>query len=189
MGCAAGAPPLTDETLRHYCGPVSGEVKGNTATFHFPFESYVYRAQVLVEPGAQRMTGTFHGVGPVSWPTAWLRVADGELWLPPTPQAGDSPDPLLGGYRLELVAGGAAGAATTLDLWYRSEGLATGLGSFFHSELRRDEDGTLWAGPVPGSAPELAVSMKLETAGDALVSVQATTGDGHEYVYRVTERR
>jgi hypothetical protein len=180
-GCAAGAPPLMDGGLDGFCGPISGRVEGRSASFHFNFESYVYSAQVVVdESGAQRMTGAFHGVGPVSWPTAWLPVPPGAPWLASRPV----PDPLSvalrGGYRLEPIPGSPPDAPAEVELWYFEEGVASGLGSFFHSELRRDEAGTIWAGPVPATSPELAVLLELVTTEDAIVTVRATLADGRE---------
>jgi hypothetical protein len=191
MGCAAGAPPLQDLIVRDYCGAITGEVHGSAARFWFPVElggMYPYTAETLVSMDRQRMTGHFKGVGDVQWPTAWLRVAHGEPWLP-----WESPleeNPLLGIYDLTLESADADeySPAQTYRLYFRREGIASDLGSFWHAEMQVGEPGQpIVVGPVSMTAPELATALRLETDAESqsITRVEALTGSGHNYVFNV----
>jgi hypothetical protein len=186
-GCAAGAPPLDDLGLSHFCGAIFGSVHADSARFGFSFEDhYTYVADVRVSTNGQRMTGHFHAVGDVSWPTAWLRVADDQPWLTRNPAQLD--DPWTGSYSLSLEEADAEAseydATTPYRLIYTDEGIASSLGSFWQSELARVDANQIEVGPISMTAPELAVAMTLEGDSTNIARMHATTGSGHRYVFR-----
>jgi hypothetical protein len=190
-GCAAGTPPHQDVYVADYCGAITGEVHGSAARFWFPIElggMHPYTAETIVSADRQRMTGHFMGIGDVSWPTAWLRVADGEPGLPW--DSALEQDPLVGIYDLTLQSADAGAdeysTAQTYRLYFRGEGIASDLGSFWHTEMQAGGPGQpILVGPVPMTAPELATALRLETNGESqsITSVHAVTGSGHSYEF------
>lgn len=183
-GCAGGTPPL-EAGGGSFCGPVMGKVSGRSARFWFSFESFTYAASTLISADGRRMTGSLHAVSDYDMPTAWLRVPDGDAGLYWDSSARG--DVLAGMYTLSLDRAGAGAteydAAKNYRLRYvAGEGIASDLGSFWHSEIHR-ADSSLQVGPVPATSPELAVSMVLETSADSVSRVRATTASGHDYEF------
>lgn len=191
FGCAAGAPPLHEPSLGDYCGDITGEVHGSAARFWFPVElggMYPYTAETIVSADRQRMTGYFKGIGEVSWPTAWLRVADGERWLPWDTTL--EQDPLVGAYDLTLESTDAGADEYSSDqtyrLYFRGESIASDLGSFWHTEMQAGGPGQpILVGPVSTTAPELAIALRLETNAESqsITRVHARSGSEHNYVF------
>lgn len=188
-GCAAGTPPLDDGL--DVCGPLRGEVEGSSARFHFETKQLgAYGDEVIVSADGQRMTGHLRAVMfNVPWPTAWLRVPDGDPGLLPRPGGFNE---LSGGYELTLEGSDDAGTeydgSKSYALRYRSdEGISSDLGSFWHTEIAHAGPGKpIEVGPVPTTAPELAVAMTLETDAESITQLRATTGSGHTYRFKVS---
>jgi hypothetical protein len=187
-GCASGAPPLAEAEAYGRCGTIAGNVDGNRTSFGFELEngSGSYYAETIVSADGQRMTGRFRGLTEVPYPTAWLRVADDQPWL----EFGIGRHSVRNGsYDLRLESASEGGseydAAKSYGLTYLDgEGLFSDLGSFWHEEIvPAGPYGALVVGPVPVTAPELAVSLRLEISGEAFDRVHATTGSGHEYTF------
>jgi hypothetical protein len=188
-GCAAGAPPLA-EFAKGFCGAIKGEVVGNTATFGFPFEpSYYYYAQTTVSKDGRRMTGRFHAVGDLDSPTAWLRLADDQAFLPQA--LGVNDDPLSGAYQVKVIAASPGGSDYEVDKSYRlnyfRRGLSGDLGSFWHSETTDPFHGSpIHVGPVAETAPELPTAIELDFEDDNFTEIRATTPKGHTYTFRAS---
>ncbi len=189
-GCAAGTPPLEEHSVGEYCGDITGGVQGSRARFWFPVPfggPSTYLAETIIAAGGQRMTGHFHGVGDVSWPTAWLRVAEGERWLPWDTAL--EQDPLVGTYELRLESAEAGAdeysSDQTYQLYFRGVSIASDLGSFWYTEMHRNSAAPtmIQIGPVAMTAPELATIMTLEHDPESISRVQAITGSGHTYVF------
>jgi len=190
-GCASGTPPDVGE-FQSFCGAVSGKVSGRSAQFWFHFQIYTYLANTQISADGQRMTGSLHAVADYDMPTAWLRVPYERRSLAIDLTRRD--DPRAGWYTLTLD--GADPDATEYDatktyrLFYEAgRGIASDLGSFWNTEISGMESPAgLQVGPVPATAPELAVSMQLETSADSLSRVRATTGSGHHYEFAAARR-
>jgi hypothetical protein len=186
-GCASGAPPPDDLQV---CGPVIGNSTEQHASFAIQFfDGTEYRAEVTVSADGQRMTGRFKGTGDwfpyPSHSMTWLRVADGEPWLvrDRTERAED------GNYDLFLIEAADGGQEFTRDQVYRfsqRQGVISGsLGAFWHTESRLSFSGnSREVGPVPVTAPELAVSMSIQQADGVVQEISAVTGSGHHYRFR-----
>jgi hypothetical protein len=188
-GCASGAPPLT-ETATVFCGAIKGEVVGSVATFGFPFEpNYYYHAQTTVSKDGQRMTGRFHAIGDLDYPTAWLRLADDQAFLPQARSARANDDPLSGAYLIKVIAASPGGSDYEIDKAYRlnyfRHGLSGDLGSFWHSEATDPFEGSpIRVGPVAETAPELPTAIELDFKDDNFTEIRATTPTGHTYTFR-----
>lgn len=191
-GCASGAPPLS-EVPEVFCGAIKGKVVGNTATFGFPFEqnNYYYYAETTVSKDGRRMTGRFHAVGDLDDPTAWLRLADDQVYLPQaqSPRAND--DPLSGAYQIKVIAASPGGSDYEVDKIYRlnyvRHGLSGDLGSFWHSEATDPFEGSpLRVGPVAETAPELPTAIELDFEEENFTEIRATTPRGHTYTFRAS---
>jgi len=169
-----------------------GKVSGRSARFWFSFESFTYVANTQISADGQRMTGSLHAVADYDMPTAWLRVPDGDSGL--YVDSAKREDPLTGWYTLELDGADAGAteydAARTYRLSYDGvRGIASDLGSFWHTEISRIESpAALQVGPVPATSPELAISMRLETSADSVSRVFATTASGHHYEFAAARR-
>ena len=180
-GCSVGAPPA-DGTQD--CGAVTGMVDGQHASFGFhPGTAVDYLADVTVSGNGQRMTGRFHGTAMwMDYPTAWLRLPDGELWL----ETKSIAQPAEGRYDLRLTKADDGGdeftATTVYRLSYFYTGINSDLGSFHHSEMKRiAPGGTIRVGPVPMTSLELAVQLDIDGIDDAFTEIAAITGSGHHY--------
>ena len=191
-GCAAGAPPLPEPESGSYCGAIRGSVQAHQANFGFSFESgaYHYSASVTVSADGQRMTGSFHAVQQLATPTAWLRLTNGQQWLPWDSDVSKPGDPLTGLYSLSLVSSSTGGseydATTQYRFFYSGRGIAGSLGSFWQSEMKYAlADGVIEVGPVSATTPELAVALKLMVGAEGLTEVQALTASGNDYLFSV----
>jgi hypothetical protein len=185
--CDAGVPPIL--TYPPYaCGNVSGRVSGNRASFSLPFDDIrvTYAAETIVSADGQRMTGRFRANGGwFDYPTAWLRVADGEAYLPSLTSEEARPDVR---YDLRLVSAGPGATDYVSGQVYAlvsyNDGLYGELGSFYHTELTTNAAGDqIQVGPVSPTAPELAVSMKIDVQDAQFTRVSAVTASGHEYLF------
>ena len=185
-GCAAGAPPEAPG-YSSFCGDISGKVEESEVFFVFNFEFASYAAFTTVSKDGQRMTGRFHGVQDfLPYPTAWLRVPDDQSWL--EYPVHDADDPLAGLYELRLQDASAGASEYSADkvysFRYYEGAIASDLGSFWNSEISRAEPGgPFTVGPVPATAPELAISMSMEVGEQGFTQVRATTASGHAYVF------
>lgn len=190
-GCASGAPPLT-ELAKVFCGAIKGEVVGNAATFGFPFEpNNYYRAETTVSKDGQRMTGRFHAIGDLDNPTAWLRLADDQAFLPQAQSPRALDDPLSGAYLVKVIAASPGGSDYEVDKSYRlnyfHHGLSGALGSFWHSEATDPFEGSpIRVGPVAETAPELPTAIELDFEEDNFTEIRATTPKGHTYTFRAS---
>lgn len=186
-GCIAGAPPVALANT-NCCGDLSGTVSGREASFGFVFGTInEYRAEVTVSANGRRMTGAFRGAYDwLAYPTAWLPIADEEPWL----TGNEIASPSEGEYWLIFTSaddgGTEYGPNTAYRLSYSSRGIASDLGSFFHSEMKRiAPGGTIRVGPVPITSPELAVQLDIYGIDDAFTEVTAITGSGHHYTFEL----
>ncbi|MES1178547.1 MAG: hypothetical protein ABUL62_29765 [Myxococcales bacterium] len=185
--CDAGVPPIL-AYAPYPCGNVSGTVSGNRASFSLPFDDFpiTYAAENIVSADGQRMTGRFRANGGwLDYPTAWLRVADGEAYLPLLTSEEARPDVR---YDLRLVSAGPGAtdyiSGQVYALVSYNDGLYGELGSFYHTELTANAAGDqIQVGPVPPTAPELAVSMKIDVQDKLFTRVTAVTASGHEYLF------
>ena len=187
-GCAAGAPPLEQESLG-FCGPISGAVQGRQVRFDFLMEGFsvVYGADVMVSEDGSRMAGQFLiDQNPGFDPTAWLRVDTDAAWLT-LGQPGSS-SPLDGRYELTLLESTTgtdeyvSGTAYSFSVWL-DRGVSGALGSFWHTELSRPSPDVVRAGPVAETLPELPVELELRLGGDTLSEVLATMASGGTYLF------
>jgi hypothetical protein len=191
-GCAAGAPTNAPDQAASECGDLSGTMTGNRASFTLPFNGslYVYAAETTVSADGKRMTGRFHDTA--DWrryPTAWLRIADGQAWFPyPAPSEG-----LLESaqYDLRLVTADPGAteyvAGKVYSVLTMPDGLTGDLGSFWFTEMTRSgASDRIEVGPVSPTAPELAVSMTIELDARVPKRMTAITGSGHKYVFAVS---
>ena len=191
-GCAAGAPPLT-EAPKIFCGAIKGKVVGNAATFGFPFEynNYYYFAETTVSKDGQRMTGRFHAIDFLDYPTAWLRLVDDQAYLPQAQSPRALDDPLSGAYQVKVIAASQGGSDYEIDKTYRlnyfHHGLSGDLGSFWHSEATDPFEGSpIRVGPVAETAPELPTAIELDFEEDNFTEIRATTPKGHIYTFRAS---
>jgi hypothetical protein len=190
-GCAAGAPPLTEDS-KNFCGAIKGEVVGNAATFGFAFEpNYFYRAETTVSKDGQRMTGRFHAVDFLDYPTAWLRLAEDQIYLPQSQDARALDDPLSGAYQVKVVAASPGGSDYEVGKVYRlnyfRHGLSGDLGSFWHTEASDPFEGSpLRVGPVAETAPELPTTMELDFEDNNFTEIRATTPAGNTYTFHAS---
>jgi hypothetical protein len=190
-GCAAGAPPLA-EFAKSFCGAIKGAVVGNTATFEFRFEPYYqYYAETTVSKDGQRMTGRFHAVEFLDNPTAWLRLADDQVYLPQAQGPRALEDPLSGAYQIKVIAASQGGSDYVVDKTYRlnyfRHGLSGDLGSFWNTEATDPLEGSpLRVGPVAETAPELPTAIELDFEDDNFTEIRATTPRGHTYTFRAS---
>lgn len=200
-GCAAGAPgvPAFDAFPGDfgYCGSVSGEVSGRSASFAFTLEilpQLRYSARVTVSDDARRMAGEFtNGFPDFSLSTAWLRVADDADWIKrsSTDFIRDSA-PLVGAYELTLIAEESTGShfvpRRSYAFRYSRDGLGGDLGSFWNSEMSRVAAGSpQHVGPVPATAPALPTSLDLDFDGGGIRRVTATMASGDRYTFAATK--
>jgi hypothetical protein len=186
-GCAAGTPPLGN--LPSFCGDLVGKVEGNQATFGFSFEGYRYVAETLISVDGTRMTGRFHAVDWIDYPTAWLRVPENATYLEMMGTLLE-PEELAGWYDLELVEadGGEYQAGIKYPLHYSRRSIAGALGCFWGTEASDPALGSpIRVGPVPATSPELPTDLQIEFADAGLRDVRATTASGH--VYSFTAKR
>jgi hypothetical protein len=90
---------------------------------------------------------------------------------------------------LESADGRGDEYSTDEPYWlsFRSEGIASHLGSFWHTEIQAGSpEQPILVGPVPMTAPELATALRIETnaEGESITRVHATTGSKHNHVFR-----
>lgn len=191
-GCASGTPPFA---MSAFCGDVHGRLTGNHAYFDFTFQGYTYIADTTVSADGQRMTGRFHGVADwLPYPTAWLRVPDGEPGLVPREPIHEPYG--AGTYDLRLLNAASGGTEYLSDhvysLSYEAGRLISDLGVFWYSEIALPSaDGKIAVGPVPATEPALAVSMILQVKPlyweyGQITQLSAVTGSGHRYVFAAT---
>ncbi len=195
-GCDVWARPSNTEIADNLCGAIAGTVAGNRAQFDFHFQPAApddqpadYMADVTVSADATRMTGRFHGLYDwLTYPTAWLRIADGDRWLDRAP--GSQNLARSATYSLQLVQAEEGAAEYTKQGSYRlyfNGAVAGDLGSFFNSELNRPtSDGPILVGPVAPTESALAVQMSIDLVGDVFSQVSAVTASGHHYTFDAT---
>jgi hypothetical protein len=189
QGCVSGVPPL-DSDPGPYCGGIQGTVTGNHASFVFHPLGDSYIADATVSSDGMRMTSRFHGVSWLPFPTAWLRVADGQIWLTPASVPGQ---PYASGSYQLILSSAAPGATeylpdTTYHLIYDRGRLSGDLGSFWTSEISPLNDsrsgiGSFRVGPVPETDPALPVSLSMDIGAGVFTHVAAVTGSGHAYEF------
>ena len=195
-GCAAGSPggPTFDMSPGNaplYCGDISGEVHGLSATFGFPIEfgpNLRYAAEVAISADGRRMAGVFKTSSGDLPPMAWLRVADDASWLEIDVDEIEDRAPLLGSYELTLDIAASSGTeyvpSRTYVLHYWSRGIGGELGSFWHTEMSPVGAGSPQrVGPVPPTIPVLPISLTLEFDGGLIRRVTATTASGGLYTF------
>jgi hypothetical protein len=188
-GCCGGLP--ADDFAICCASLTSGSVVGQHVEFSFPVDigPGVYAANAFVSSDGSRIAGPFHDL--IDWgrPTAWVRIAPDQVWLPPTTGALSSVvDPRVGTFELalndaEAVSGFSPGITYSLGLTkYAQRALIHGdLGAFWEGELSWiDAEETLLAGPVPESHPELPIELRLRFVGTLLREVTATFPSGEE---------
>ncbi|HEY1537730.1 MAG TPA: hypothetical protein VGF76_27105 [Polyangiaceae bacterium] len=205
LGCGGGVPnmePVVDASL---CGPVSGSARRNQATFAYRFAYGDYTMTTTLSADGTRMTGRMKDAGTAlapgpnpqaAYPTAWVRLlSDSENWLASNPDSNKNDRQK---YSLQLTSADAGateyttGAPYTLIYApYPPHGGMTGdLGTFSYLELSgtsaTDAAGTVQAGPVSITEPELAVSLILQKQAGQFTQVVATTGSGHHYTFTPT---
>lgn len=190
-GCAAGAPPLA-ELSKPFCGTIKGEVTGNAASFGFQFEpNYYYYAETTVSKDGQRMTGRFHARDFLDNPTAWLRLADDQVYLPQAQDPRALDDPLSGAYQIKVIAASPGGSDYEMGKVYRlnyfRHGLSGDLGSFWNTEATDPFEGSpIRVGPVAETAPELPTAMELDFDEDNFTEIRATTPGGNAYTFQAS---
>jgi len=185
-GCCGG---LADNTF--CCAPIAGgSLEGRHVQFSFPVDigSGFYAIDGYVSEDGTRMAGPFHHLGGWGSPTAWVRIAEGEVWLP-SPEDGLSveledhfgwfvltlaSDEVVGVYAPgESYAVAVSGAPLTF--------VSGDLGCFWEAELSwSPAEGVLTAGPVPETHPDLPTELHIEFEGNVLVQVAATLPSGAE---------
>jgi len=192
-GCAVGAPggPGVGDSIYDFCGPVSGTVEGNHASFSFPPGNapVTYATDVTISTDGQRMTGTFRAVAEGSgYPVSWLRVPYEQPWLAYAAPS-NAVDPLEGRYELTLLStsdGGEYLIDETYSLAYSRRTLSGALGSFWFYEMSDPAGGSpLEVGPVPATSPELATTMRIAFDAQGFTRASVTTASGHDYEFAV----
>lgn len=197
-GCVAGAPGSSGPDMLVFpelCGPVTGEVRGRSASFGFTFPLTVagtrYATRVTVSNDSRRMTGLFGTAeSDLFHPVGWLPVASDSSSLPykSGPYAHAS---AFGAYQLTLVADESVGtefvAGPTYLLVYDRGSITGDLGLFWQSEVST-AGGAVRAGPVPPTALALPVALALELTSDAIRRVGATTASGGRYTFTAARR-
>ena len=195
-GCCAGLP-IEGNDIWHCCADIaSGAIHGRNAEFSFPVNLApgVYAANVFVSSDGSRMAGPFHNLFGWGRPTAWLRLAPDQTWLPPpSSELFAIVEPRAGWYELALnaadpVAGFSPGSSYLLGLALEGRGgLVHGdLGAFWDSELSWSEaDETLRAGPVPETHPDLPIELQLRFDSASLLEVVATFPSGETASFTV----
>ena len=195
IGCCGG---LNTE-LDFCCAPIAGgKIEGRHVQFGFPVDAAagVYMADVFVSEDGERMAGPFHSLSGWGVPTAWVRIAYGEAWLPRTNvQLADQLSPYAGSFTLTLTHAEPVSVFTpntdyALHLTTPRGVFVFGdLGSFWEGELSWDESSeTLLAGPVPETHPDLPIELRLSFAGTELLEVVATFAAGEATTF-LGERR
>jgi hypothetical protein len=183
-GCCGGLN--TDDLC---CAPIAGgSIEGRHVQFGFPVDlgPGFYMADVFVSEDGERMAGPFHHLGGWGQPTAWVRIADADVWLPRVNiELADQLSPYSGAFTLASTHSEPVGIFapnTDYDL-----GLHTGdgafvfgdLGSFWEGELSWDESSeTLLAGPVVETHPDLPVELRMSFTGTEPLEVVATLPSG-----------
>jgi hypothetical protein len=195
-GCCAGLPADNDVPI--CCAAIAGgSIRGQNAEFAFPVDlgPGIYAANVFVSSDGSRMAGPFHHLGGWGRPTAWVRIASDQIWLPPSNgNLFDLVEPRVGTFELALngagsVAGFSPGVSYMLGLTVAARrALVHGdLGAFWDGELSwSDADETLRAGPVPETHPELPIELALRFEDTSLREVVATfpSGDTASFTVR-----
>lgn len=176
------------------CGPIEGEIDGGSARFSFIWreggDPYSYSARVDVAADGQRMAGAFMSTfqfQPVG-PTAWLRE-------PPEgfPSDPATYDPRHGVYIMTVLEASAGAAEYDKSgdylLWYTDRGIASSVGSFHYTEIKRiSSTDPIQAGPVSMAMSALACAMTLESEGASFTRALATTASGHRYTFALSRR-
>lgn len=195
-GCAGGTPPLQTAGTEEFCGAIVGRVMGQSVEFDFAISmlGFSYHATTQVSADGRRMTGGLYTRFEIDLPTAWLRVPDASPGLPLVPGGRDAV--LSGAYQLDLEGAETGGTEYTADKSYRfnywsDRGIASDLGSFWNTEIGLIgppdlSDHDISVGPVSATAPELAVSMVLETDASGVTRVYANTASRQHYEFRAT---
>jgi hypothetical protein len=193
LGCDAdlpgGTPDLSSES--QYCGPITGEIRGNQAHFSFSFRALTgtdaYKADVTVAADGSRMAGYFNGAARQRFfSTSWLRIPDGESRLAWPAEGEDKPFGAT--YRLTLVESSSGGtefdSAQTYTFSYQPNRALGDLGDFWVTEMSYPEAGQpIRIGPVPATDPRLPVSLVLSHDESSITAVAAVTGSGNSYSF------
>jgi hypothetical protein len=186
-GCCAG---LGGDDLLQCCGPLSGEVVEQRATFAFVFDAFaegrVYGTDVTVSSDRQRMGGTFSVDGEGSLKVAWVRF-EGSSIAPAPDSLFQTLQPRAGMYELRLYSAFAGRFDPLEPLTIRIAGhgyVASDFGPFYWGEMSWNS-GTevLTLGPVPATEPSFATQLELEFAGDVLERVVAHYPDDPPYSF------
>jgi hypothetical protein len=188
-GCCAG---LNSDPSFPCCGPIqNGRIENARASFSFPLgivaESYA--AEVHVARTGDRMAGTFYALGGSTGTTAWVRIPPDAQWLTHDDAALRAAVTARQSEYALVVADGD-GSDVTASQEYRlvlrggSLPLLFGdLGPFWAGEMTwLESESTLEVGPVPPTAPELPIALRLRFAGDVLMTCEATFASGSTYV-------
>ncbi|HEY6724686.1 MAG TPA: hypothetical protein VI197_11675 [Polyangiaceae bacterium] len=193
VGCC-----IPDAAAEQYCcGPITGNVAGDRATFSFPLGRLGdrYRAEVIASDDFMRLGGSFFrddasDTPLVSMKTAWLRYGfDQETWLTIHPDL-ESELRSLSGSVLRLNEASESGDGYAHGEGYQlltAFGSVGGdLGAFWGSELRvRESDGAIVAGPVPVTDPTLPQALVLLRDGTRLLEAEVTMASGASYRFDV----
>ena len=132
------------------------------------------------------MAGPFHDLAGWGEPKAWVRIAEGEAWLPRAdPELADQLSGYSGYFTLALTDAEPVGVfepntGYTLGLITPNGAFVHGdLGSFWEGELSWDQSSeTLVAGPVFETHPDLPVELRLSFADTELLEVVAALPSG-----------
>jgi hypothetical protein len=214
-GCSGYLPPEGEGGFPGTCGPLTGDIARRRVRFQFQVDfdgGLTFAADLYASADGQRMAGRYFvafmknapldGPGWHSEPTAWGRLAPTESWFaraawPPELDAAWAMGSPESGYDLTLVDDPGNGDDFSPQRSYRlaqlGSGLVGDLGAFLPNELSfakapSGETTTISAGPVPETAPGLAVALKLDLLEGALVRVQATMASGKSYAFAAVRR-
>jgi hypothetical protein len=174
-------------------GELTGTLDDHVAEFGFPVPvaGLEYRSHAFVSADATRMAGYFSSSGPPDeLRTAWVRPEPGQQWL--SGDYGPLEASLRGrGGRYQLTLDGASGDAfetgKNYEILLRSVGngmlmLSGALGAFWAGEMTwQDAEQTLLIGPVPETAPDFPVRIRLRFDAETLTSVEANLANDERH--------
>lgn len=177
-------------------GALSGTIENRRAEFSFSVMSFglVYASRVFVSEDATRMAGRFSTDAGTGLTTAWVRTAAPQTWLSEAYEdLNRDLQPYYGDTQLSLASGTGStfepGRAYALRL--RPNGklplLSGDLGAFWAGEMTWDAAArTLRLGPVPATAPELPVSLRIDYANGP--RLEAELANGERYTFDLASR-
>ncbi|HKQ68273.1 MAG TPA: hypothetical protein VJT73_03000 [Polyangiaceae bacterium] len=185
-GCAEGAPPLAGPDPGH-CGDIGGRIEGRRVDFGFTFDlapPSLYTAHATVSADGTRMAGYF---GEGRYPSAWLRLAPNEAWVPTRPY--DGPGVSMTVRWAESPVEKAEdeidhGRAYEVRVPY--DGMVFGdLGAFASGEVvRPPKSAAFVAGPVVETDRHLPTRLEASLTGDTTVVLTADMPSGGRYIFR-----